>query len=292
MNAAAFGRLLYVFKTERRIRRMAPGAKRNSTHLPGQIDRARLQIGRVSLIYVFVIRNGLFGRNERKLARMFRKSAKNAEFWTFCDSSLGRFLWYDCNLCRVLEQESASIAGIQSPLHAVPYHFLCKNVNLGKFCFKSQTLIRRGTKSHLDFFRKFLTIPEMMQIATVPLWNTYGVLPPIAMGEAGNSLNRSPYRIGLSEFVDYFSYSKQRIEILRVVTYLSFLSFSELYSRYKIAYFSKKSHFWQSRETWTGLLWCIVGKTINRSPLSKFWMDSFAFAKDCTNQGCLPAFNG
>ncbi|MCL2004836.1 MAG: hypothetical protein FWG73_01615 [Planctomycetaceae bacterium] len=39
-------------------------------------------------------------------------------------------------------------------------------------------------------------------------------MPPIAMGEAGNSLNRSPYRIGLSEFVDYFSYSKQRIEIL------------------------------------------------------------------------------
>ena len=40
------------------------------------------------------------------------------------------------------------------------------------------------------------------------------VLPPVAPGELGNSWFRSPYGIGLPEFVDRFSSSKERIAIL------------------------------------------------------------------------------
>jgi len=57
-------------------------------------------------------------------------------------------------------------------------------------------------------------IPEMMPIATVPHWNTHGVLPPIAPGELGNSLFRSPYAVGLPEVVDCLSISTERIAIL------------------------------------------------------------------------------
>ena len=54
----------------------------------------------------------------------------------------------------------------------------------------------------------------MTLIITIPDWNDHEVLPPIATGAAGNTRNRSPYRVGLSEFVDHFSSSNERIEIL------------------------------------------------------------------------------
>ena len=48
----------------------------------------------------------------------------------------------------------------------------------------------------------------------IPNWNAHGVLPPIAPGVAGNSANRSPYRVELTEFVSRFSDSDKRIAIL------------------------------------------------------------------------------
>ena len=57
-------------------------------------------------------------------------------------------------------------------------------------------------------------IPRMTLTTAIPNWNANGVLPPIAPGVAGNSPNRSPYLVGLPEFVDRFSYSKERIALL------------------------------------------------------------------------------
>ena len=51
-------------------------------------------------------------------------------------------------------------------------------------------------------------------ITTIPDWNPHGVLPPIAPGMAVNSTNRSPYRVGITEIIERFSYSPERIAIL------------------------------------------------------------------------------
>lgn len=49
----------------------------------------------------------------------------------------------------------------------------------------------------------------------IPAWNLAGVLPPIHPGEAGHSVNRSPYQVTLSEVVEGFSGSSQRVSILQ-----------------------------------------------------------------------------
>lgn len=46
------------------------------------------------------------------------------------------------------------------------------------------------------------------------MWNIHGVIPPIAPGERGESQNRSPYEISIVKFVDIFSTSPERINIL------------------------------------------------------------------------------
>lgn len=46
------------------------------------------------------------------------------------------------------------------------------------------------------------------------MWNIHGVISPIAEGEDGVSFNRSPYRIGIFDFVKNFSYSKERYNII------------------------------------------------------------------------------
>ncbi len=49
----------------------------------------------------------------------------------------------------------------------------------------------------------------------IPKWNISGVLPPILPGEQGHSPNRSPYKVDLSEVIEQFSTSAERIEILK-----------------------------------------------------------------------------
>lgn len=49
----------------------------------------------------------------------------------------------------------------------------------------------------------------------IPSWNVTGVLPPIRPGYPGHSPKRSPYRVSLSDFVDQFSFSPERIQILQ-----------------------------------------------------------------------------
>ena len=56
----------------------------------------------------------------------------------------------------------------------------------------------------------------------IPDWNANGVLPPVAVGVSGNSRNRSPYIVYLTEFVEHFAYSVERIAILE-----GFLRFRE-----------------------------------------------------------------
>lgn len=48
----------------------------------------------------------------------------------------------------------------------------------------------------------------------LPSWNAQGFLPPIAPGESGNSALRSPYLVELSEFIDQFAFSPDRIRLL------------------------------------------------------------------------------
>jgi len=48
----------------------------------------------------------------------------------------------------------------------------------------------------------------------IPEWNMSGVLPPIRPGLSGNHVDRSPYVATLLEFVDCFSTSPTRIEII------------------------------------------------------------------------------
>jgi hypothetical protein len=53
-----------------------------------------------------------------------------------------------------------------------------------------------------------------MSTASIPPWNSYGVLPPVMPGLPGNSPERSPYRASLASFVDSFATSPERIVIL------------------------------------------------------------------------------
>ena len=48
----------------------------------------------------------------------------------------------------------------------------------------------------------------------VASWNMAGVLPPIWPGEGGHSPNRSPYLVKLTEVIEHFSSSPERIAIL------------------------------------------------------------------------------
>ncbi len=49
----------------------------------------------------------------------------------------------------------------------------------------------------------------------IPAWDMSGVLPPIRPGQLGHSPNRSPYCVSLSEVVDQFATSPERITILK-----------------------------------------------------------------------------
>nr|WP_313091591.1 hypothetical protein [Moraxella sp. CTOTU48268] len=46
------------------------------------------------------------------------------------------------------------------------------------------------------------------------MWNIHGVIPPIAIGEDGHSANRSPYLINIIDFIQRFSFTVERTEIL------------------------------------------------------------------------------
>lgn len=46
------------------------------------------------------------------------------------------------------------------------------------------------------------------------LWNIHGVVPPIAPDQPGNSVNRSPYKIGICNFIENYATSLERINIL------------------------------------------------------------------------------
>jgi hypothetical protein len=48
----------------------------------------------------------------------------------------------------------------------------------------------------------------------IPAWNSSAVLPPVRPGQPGNSPDRSPYSASLSEVVQRFATSPQRIAIL------------------------------------------------------------------------------
>ncbi len=50
--------------------------------------------------------------------------------------------------------------------------------------------------------------------ATIPPWNTAGLLPPVRPGMLGNSADRSPYIVDLATVVDRFATSPQRMAIL------------------------------------------------------------------------------
>jgi hypothetical protein len=49
----------------------------------------------------------------------------------------------------------------------------------------------------------------------IPNWNSSSVLPPIRPGHQGHSPDRSPYRVPLTEVVERFATSPERIRILR-----------------------------------------------------------------------------
>lgn len=48
----------------------------------------------------------------------------------------------------------------------------------------------------------------------IPSWNSVGVLPPIKPGQPGHSIERSPYRTSIIDFIDNFSSTKDRVDIL------------------------------------------------------------------------------
>lgn len=48
----------------------------------------------------------------------------------------------------------------------------------------------------------------------IPEWNNLGVLPPIRPGIQGHSNERSPYRVGINDVVEIFSFSEKRRMIL------------------------------------------------------------------------------
>lgn len=47
------------------------------------------------------------------------------------------------------------------------------------------------------------------------IWNIHGVMYPVAPNELGHSENRSPYNISMSDFINIFATSQERIEILK-----------------------------------------------------------------------------
>jgi hypothetical protein len=49
---------------------------------------------------------------------------------------------------------------------------------------------------------------------SLPFWNNMGILPPVRPEMSGNSMERSPYQITLSDFFNYFSTTQKRKEIL------------------------------------------------------------------------------
>jgi hypothetical protein len=48
----------------------------------------------------------------------------------------------------------------------------------------------------------------------IPNWNLAGVIPPIRPGVEGHSPDRSPYRVDIVSFVNFFAFNAKRIEIL------------------------------------------------------------------------------
>ena len=60
----------------------------------------------------------------------------------------------------------------------------------------------------------------MSSTATIPDWNTSGIIPPIRPGEPGHSSDRSPYRTSLLETIDRFGSTPARLDILE--GYLAF----------------------------------------------------------------------
>lgn len=54
----------------------------------------------------------------------------------------------------------------------------------------------------------------MTTVGILPHWNADGVLPPVRPEVAGNSPERSPYRVSLGGFVDRFATSPERMVIL------------------------------------------------------------------------------
>jgi hypothetical protein len=54
----------------------------------------------------------------------------------------------------------------------------------------------------------------------IPDWNNSAVLPPVRPGAQGHSPDRSPYRVIMTEVIERFATSTERIEILRgLLTY-------------------------------------------------------------------------
>lgn len=51
--------------------------------------------------------------------------------------------------------------------------------------------------------------------STLPSWDYTGVLPPVMPGEAGSSPHRSPYRAELTDIIDRFAISYERVKILK-----------------------------------------------------------------------------
>ena len=55
----------------------------------------------------------------------------------------------------------------------------------------------------------------VMTAAPLPNWNSAGVLPPVRLGNAGHSADRSPYAVSLLSLIERFSSSPERIKILQ-----------------------------------------------------------------------------
>ena len=49
----------------------------------------------------------------------------------------------------------------------------------------------------------------------IPAWTMAGVLPPIRPQQPGHSSDRSPYEVGLCDFVEQFAFTPGRTEILK-----------------------------------------------------------------------------
>jgi hypothetical protein len=49
----------------------------------------------------------------------------------------------------------------------------------------------------------------------IPAWTMAGVLPPIRPQQPGHSSDRSPYEVGLCDFIEQFAFTPERTEILK-----------------------------------------------------------------------------